>query len=198
MASEKKPLGTSPTKTSEATNSFNSTVCVMGVSGCGKSTVATLIAEHFSVPFCEADDFHPKSNIQKMSAGIPLDDADREPWLIAVRGEIKRLRNCDGVDSGGGTGRGCVVACSALKQSYRDVLSGDDLDTVFIHLAGSFEQIYERIQQRTSHFMPASLLRSQFEALEPFKPDTPAIELSIDQPAESIAAEAINYLIARK
>ena len=188
-----KPLESSPVEASETADSLSCTVCVMGVSGCGKSTVASMIAEHFSVPFCEADDFHPEANVQKMSAGIPLDDTDRQPWLIAVREQIKQLRQRDG----DGGSRGCVVACSALKQSYRDILSGDDVDTVFVHLAGSFEQIFERMQQRDSHFMPASLLRSQFEALEPPIPGHTGIELSIDQPAETIASEAIKMLIAR-
>ena len=193
MTMPQKPPSTSLTEASKATDLLNVTVCVMGVSGCGKSTVASMIAEHFSVPFCEADDLHPEANVQKMSAGIPLDDTDRQPWLIAVREQIKQLRQREeGADS-----RGCVVACSALKQSYRDILSGDGLDTVFVHLAGSFELIFERMQQRDSHFMPASLLRSQFEDLEPPQPGHTAIELSIDQPAETIASEAIKMLIAR-
>ena len=165
----------------------------MGVSGCGKSTVASMIAEHFAVPFCEADDLHPEANVQKMSAGIPLDDSDREPWLIAVRERVKELHQRDGK----GTSRGCVVACSALKQSYRDILAADELDMVFVHLAGSFELIFERMQQRDSHFMPASLLRSQFDALEPPKPSRSAFEISIDQSAEMTAAEAIKLLTAR-
>ena len=185
-----KPTATTQT---ESTEGLNCTVCVMGVSGCGKSTVAAMIADHFSVPFCEADDFHPESNIKKMAAGIPLDDSDRAPWLQAVREEIKRMRGRDAK----GYARGCVVACSALKQSYRDRLSGEDLETVFVHLAGSFEKIYERIRQRSSHFMPASLLRSQFTTLEPPQPGPTAIELSIEHSAETITAQAIEWLAQR-
>ena len=188
-----KPPTTTHAAQTESTDGLNCTVCVMGVSGCGKSTVAAMIADHFSVPFCEADDFHPESNIKKMAAGVPLDDSDRIPWLQAVREEIKRIRGRDAK----GYSRGCVVACSALKQSYRDRLSGEELETVFVHLAGSFEKIYERIQQRSSHFMPASLLRSQFTALEPPQPGPTAIELSIDHPAETLTAQAVEWLAKR-
>ena len=188
-----KPPATTHLAQTESTDGLNCTVCVMGVSGCGKSTVATMIADHFSVPFCEADDFHPESNIKKMAAGIPLDDSDRAPWLQAVREEITRIRGRGAM----GYSRGCVVACSALKQSYRDLLSGEDPETVFVHLAGSFEKIYERIQQRSAHFMPASLLRSQFTALEPPQSGPTAIELSIEHSAETITAQAIEWLTRR-
>ena len=169
---------------------LNCVICVMGVSGCGKSTVAELIATRFGVPFCEADSLHPAANIEKMAAGIPLDDEDREPWLRAVRDETTRLASASGKPSG----NGCVVACSALKESYRKILEQAHARVIFVHLVGSFELIHARMASRGGHFMPASLLRSQFEALQPPAPGPSVIQLTIDASPESLAREAARVI----
>lgn len=135
-------------------------VVVMGVSGSGKSTVGGLLAERMGVPYAEADDFHPAANIAKMSAGHPLDDTDRGPWLDAIAAWVIER-----------TGRGGVVSCSALRRRYRDRLRADAPELFFLHLDGPPELIAARLQARMEHFMPAGLLRSQFEALEPLDPD---------------------------
>lgn len=128
----------------------------MGVSGSGKTAVGRLLAEDLLVPFIDADDHHPLSNIEKMSRGFPLNDADREPWLDQLNKIAK-----DHLKSG------CVIACSALKEIYRKRLrKGIEPSVVWIYLKGTFEQIYDRMEQRQGHFMRAGMLRSQFEALE--------------------------------
>src|SRR5882757_556306 len=134
-------------------------VVVMGVSGSGKSTVGGLLAERLSVPYAEADDFHPAANIAKMSAGHPLDDADRAPWLAAIAAWI--------TERGDGGG---VVSCSALRRRYRDRLREAAPGLFFLHLDGPPELIAARLAARTRHFMPSGLLDSQFEALERLAP----------------------------
>lgn len=129
----------------------------MGVSGCGKTTLGTLWAQEIGLEFFDGDDFHPRENIEKMTSGIPLQDSDREGWLnrlnALVRGSLDR--------------GGCVLACSALKESYRNRLgNGLDRRITFIYLKGSRECIKIRLEQRTGHYMPATLLESQFDALE--------------------------------
>ncbi|NSC20832.1 gluconokinase [Streptomyces albus subsp. chlorinus] len=128
----------------------------MGVSGSGKSTVGEWLAEALGLPFGDADAFHPKSNIEKMSAGVPLDDADRAPWLEAMADWLGRHRDS-----------GAVLVCSALKVRYRDRLRRASPRLYFLHLEGSYELIAARVARRRGHFMPPGLLRSQFEALEP-------------------------------
>lgn len=152
-------------------------VVVMGVSGSGKSTVGALLAERLGVPFADADDLHPASNVAKMASGQALVDDDRSPWLEAV-GET--LAAASG---------GLVVACSALKRGYRDVIRASAPDTVFVHLHGSRELLAERLGARTGHFMPRSLLDSQLETLEEPGIDEGFI-VGIDQKPES-AVEAI-------
>ncbi len=128
----------------------------MGVSGCGKTTMAKLLSESLDIPFIEADDFHPETNILKMKNGQSLDDNDREPWLQNLALEIKKNE-----------ANGCVLACSALKEKYRTTLNSlitKPLQIIF--LQGSFELIKNRMDQRADHFMPAQLLRSQFDTLE--------------------------------
>lgn len=152
-------------------------VVVMGVSGSGKSTVGALLAERLGVRFADADDLHPASNVAKMASGEALVDDDRWPWLEAV-GETLAAASA-----------GLVVACSALKRSYRDVIRASAPDTVFVHLHGSRELLAERLGARKGHFMPSSLLDSQLETLEEPGIDEGFI-VSIDQNPES-AVEAI-------
>ncbi len=129
-------------------------VVVMGVSGSGKSTVGQPLAERLGFPFFDADEFHPPENVAKMASGEPLTDADRWPWLALLNDRLKQEKNA-------------VLACSALKQSYRDALANGLADCRFVHLRGSLELIRARLAQRKHRYMPASLLESQFAALEP-------------------------------
>lgn len=129
---------------------------VMGVSGTGKSTVATALAEHFGWQLQEGDDLHPKANIAKMAGGQPLDDNDRWPWLQLI---------ADWIGAHIDSGTSGIVTCSALKRTYRDVLRRDGV--VFVYLEGSEELLRGRMESRTGHFMPASLLTSQLQTLEP-------------------------------
>jgi gluconokinase len=151
---------------------------VMGVSGSGKSTVARLLADRLGRPMAEADEFHPEANIAKMSAGIPLTDADREPWLLALR---------DWISEHDAAGQGTVVTCSALKRSYRDLLRGASARVHFVHLSGSREVIGERLASRSGHFMPPSLLDSQFADLEPLGDDEDGITVDVTATPEQIA-----------
>ena len=132
-------------------------VVVMGVSGSGKSTIGRLLAERLGCPFYDGDDYHPAANVAKMAAGIPLDDADRDGWLaeLAALIAVGLARGEDG-----------VIACSALKRQYRDVLSVDERRVRFVYLRGEFDTIWARLQSREGHFMGANLLQSQFDALE--------------------------------
>ena len=132
-------------------------VIVMGVAGSGKSTVGRFLARQLGWTFLDGDDFHPAANVEKMSHGIPLSDDDRLPWLQLIRKEIERLRE---------SAQSAVVACSALKSSYRHILAADDPDTRFIFLQGTYEEFYERLAERTGHFMKPDMLQSQFDTLE--------------------------------
>ena len=150
-------------------------VVVMGVSGSGKSTVGAALAQRLRVPFADADDFHPPANIAKMTAGHPLDDDDRRPWLEAVGTWLAEH------DAGGG-----VMTCSALKRSYRDQLRRHAARIVVLHLDGSREVIGRRQASRPGHFMPATLLDSQFDTLEPLAPDERGIVVDVDQSVDAI------------
>ncbi|MEU3312385.1 gluconokinase [Streptomyces sp. NPDC006662] len=162
-------------------------VVVMGVAGTGKTTVGRLLAEALGVPYAEGDAFHPAANVAKMSAGIPLDDADRVPWLDAVGAWIR-------VQGGGGGG---VVAASCLKRAYRDRLrAAAPGRVVFVHLTGDRALIGERMSARTGHFMPVSLLDSQFEALEPLQPDEPGVAVDVTGSPEEISGRALAALRA--
>ncbi|QHC58378.1 gluconokinase [Rathayibacter sp. VKM Ac-2760] len=156
---------------------------VMGVSGSGKSTVATLLAARLGWAFLEGDELHPPVNVAKMAEGVPLTDEDRAPWLA----EIARR-----VDALAGAGDPVVVTCSALRRRYRDVLRRDDL--VFVHLAGSQELIAERLGARTGHFMPATLLDSQFEALEPLGADERHVTVDLGGAPEDEIAQIVETL----
>ena len=152
-----------------------SPIVVMGVSGSGKSTVGAALAQRLRVPFADADDFHPPANIEKMTAGTPLNDDDRYPWLEAI-GEWLAARCRDGG----------VMSCSALKRKYRDQLRRHCPDVTFLHLAGSPEMIGRRQASRPGHFMPATLLASQFETLEPLAADERGVSIDVDQDIDSI------------
>ncbi len=157
-------------------------IVVMGVPGSGKTTIANGLAEHLGVPFVEGDSLHPIANEQKMSAGIPLTDEDRWPWLRAIgeRMEVERL-----------TGHGVVVSCSALKHSYRDCLRREVGGKVhFILLDGSRELISDRMKRRKGHFMPPALLDSQFATLEKPTPDEDAVILDISHAVPALLAQA--------
>jgi gluconokinase len=157
-------------------------VVVMGVSGVGKTTVALLLAERLAVPFAEGDDMHPPANIARMSAGTPLDDADRQPWLEAVGGWLHGQR---------ASGAGGVVTCSALRRRYRDTLRAACPEAWFLQLSGSRGLVSERLDRRSGHFMPGSLLGSQYEALEPLAADEHGLVLDVGPgPAELAEAAA--------
>lgn len=163
---------------------------IMGVSGSGKTTIGRLLAARLRCPFYDADDFHPPVNIAKMSAGEPLTDADRAPWLARlhdlVAGHLQR-------------GETAVLACSALKKSYRDRLrtasGGENSQVLFVYLAGDFKLIWRRMQRRPGHYMKAEMLQSQFEALEP--PDKEeALYIDITKPVEEILDQIAFYCSA--
>jgi len=152
---------------------------VMGVSGCGKSTVGSLLAKRLSIPFYDADDFHLAENIEKMSNGIPLTDDDRSPWLNLLAKQIIEWEK---------TG-GAVLACSALKQSYRDILCSTTKQVVqFIYLKGDQEVLSSRLRNRESHYMPESLLQSQLATLEEPKE---GVTVSITHSLEDVLSEIL-------
>src|SRR3984957_16074667 len=150
---------------------------VMGVSGSGKSTIAAALAERLKWTFEDGDRFHPKSNVAKMSAGHPLTDEDRRPWLQAIADEIDRV--CE-------AGERAVIACSALKRAYRDILVHGRDDVRIVFLEGSQALIADRLEKRKGHFMPAGLLDSQFKTLEPPQASEHPITVSIDATVEEI------------
>lgn len=153
---------------------------VMGVSGCGKSTVGQSLAEACGNAYVEGDDFHPKANVDKMSAGEPLDDDDRSGWLRALKEQILHARE---------EGLGLVVSCSALKRSYRDLLREADPALRFVHLHGPRALIAERLSARRDHYMPPHLLDSQLATLEPLGADERGLRLDIQlSPAQLVGA----------
>ncbi|MCM5558870.1 gluconokinase [Pleomorphomonas sp. JP5] len=158
-------------------------VVVMGVSGSGKTTVGGLLAERMGCGFSDADDFHPAANVEKMRAGVPLTDDDRWPWLRALR---------QAIDGWQADGRSRVIACSALKAAYRDLLSPRD-DVVFVYLKGSAETIAGRLRARKGHYMNPDLLESQFAALEE---PAGAISVDIAPPATTVADNIMARLTA--
>ncbi|WP_188189668.1 gluconokinase [Nonomuraea sp. SYSU D8015] len=154
-------------------------IVVMGVSGAGKTTLARRISELTGLRFAEADEFHPEANVARMRAGIPLDDADRWPWLRDLAAWMA-ARHAEGVST--------VLACSALKRSYRDVLRQGPPDVEFVHLDGAAELIRERMIRRTGHYMSASLLDSQRAILEPLGPEESGMVLEVALSLEELVA----------
>lgn len=163
-------------------------VVMMGVSGSGKTTIAQGVAKHLGWDVLEGDSYHPPANVEKMSHGIPLDDADRMPWLRAI---------ADAIDAELAAGRSSVVACSALKRSYRDIIIGPRDNVVLVYLKGSQALLYERIKHRTGHFMPASLLDSQFATLEEPTADERPITVSVDGTPDEIVDTVLVAMQAR-
>jgi gluconokinase len=163
-------------------------VVVMGVSGSGKTTVARGVAERKGWKLLEGDAFHPAANVAKMHAGTPLTDEDRWPWLRAIAREMDAMR---------AKGQSGVVACSALKRAYRDVLIGSRNDVVLVYLQGSKQLIAARLAARKGHFMPPALLDSQFATLEEPATDERPIMVSIVPPPEAIIDEVLRQLRER-
>jgi gluconokinase len=155
---------------------------IMGVCGCGKSTVGAALAQAFDVAFIEGDAYHPAPNVTKMSAGEPLTDDDRAGWLQALAREIGAAR---------ARGEGIVVSCSALKRRYRDLLRQADPDLRFAHLQGPRGMIAARMQTRIGHYMPISLLDSQLRDLEPLQPGEAGLTLDTTEPPDALVARII-------
>ncbi len=154
---------------------------IMGVSGSGKSSVGEALSAASGMSYIDGDDLHPAANIAKMSAGIPLSDEDRWPWLEKVGQELASAKD------------GVIVGCSALKRIYRDhIRQAAGGDVTFIHLSGPKALIAARMRERSGHFMPGSLLDSQFAALEPPSSDEQAVTVSIDQPLTRIVADILD------
>jgi gluconokinase len=150
-------------------------VVLMGVSGCGKTAVGEVLARELGWPYIEGDDYHPPANVEKMRSGRPLTDEDRWPWLDRLN-ELLRAQDAKGQNA--------VVGCSALKQVYRERLAKGVADVRWVHLSGSFELIMSRLQARQHRYMPASLLQSQFDTLEP---PQDALTIDISDPPEVLA-----------
>lgn len=155
-------------------------VVVMGVSGSGKSTTGVLIADQLGVPFIDADTLHPLDNVRKMAAGTPLEDADRWPWLALVG---KALADASET--------GLVMACSALKRVYREAILAEAPGVRFVLLHGTRDVLSRRMEGRTDHFMPTSLLDSQFALLEELDADEPGFVVDVDATVDEIVTEAV-------
>jgi len=162
-------------------------VVVMGVSGSGKTTIGTLVAHELGVEFIDGDSLHPLENVRKMAAGTPLDDDDRWPWLEIVGRTLHEH---------GERREGLVVACSALKRVYRERIRSQAPSALFLHLDGTVEVLTRRIEGRSGHFMPAALLESQIETLEPLAQEEGGYVLNIDQPVADMVDDAVTRLRA--
>jgi gluconokinase len=158
-------------------------VIVMGVTGSGKTTIGRAVATRLEISFIDGDGLHPQSNVDKMRSGTPLTDEDREPWLEAISNWLHDHRQ-----------QGAVTACSALRRKYRDILRRGASNAVFLHLDGEPSIVTNRVASRKGHFMPASLVRSQYETLEPLLPDEYGVKISFDQPVTAITDEFLDWL----
>ncbi len=163
-------------------------VVAMGVCSSGKTSVGKVVASRMNWTFIEGDDLHPPANITKMASGVPLTDEDRWPWLDSI---ADRMREIDKA------GESAVVACSALRQAYRDRLRRSGADLRFLHLTGDVSLIRQRMQNRSGHFMPAGLLDSQLATLEPAGVDEALYEVDITRNVGDLAEAAIKYLTSR-
>jgi gluconokinase len=161
------------------------TIVVSGASGVGKTTVGHLLAERIGAEWAEGDDFHSPENVARMAAGIPLSDADREPWLRAIGAWIGEWER---------TGRDAVVTCSALKRRYRDVLRDGHPSVVFVQLVAPIAELERRATGRTHRYMPASLLPSQLAILEPLEPDEPGIVVESTEDPEALVESIVARL----
>jgi gluconokinase len=170
---------------STSTGNIPGAIVVMGVSGSGKSTVGDALAKRLGWRYADGDKFHPASNVAKMSVGRPLTDEDRWPWLRAIAAEIDRLI---------AAGERAVIACSALRRAYRDILVHGRGDIRIVYLAGTQALIAERLSHRKGHFMPPGLLASQFGTLEPPAADERAVTVSIDASIDMIVDEILRRL----
>lgn len=160
-------------------------IVVMGVSGSGKTTLGRMLATEFGLPMAEADEFHPPENIAKMTAGTPLEDSDRWPWLDALRTWMD-----------GHAAHGSLVTCSALRRSYRDVLRAADGETLFLHVVVEAPRLRDRLRHRSGHFMPPALMASQLAALEPLEADEAGVELVNDTTEQNLLEAARAWLDA--
>ncbi len=158
---------------------------LMGVSGAGKTTLGTRLAERLGWGYAEGDSYHPPANVEKMRTGTPLDDTDREPWLRAIADDIDRWR---------AAGQGMVVACSALKRAYRRLLIGDRDDVRLVRLRGDEALIRDRMENRRDHYMPASLLASQLATLEPPEDDERPIVVDVTDPPDVCVDQVLTQL----
>lgn len=158
---------------------------VMGVSGSGKTEVARRLAARLGVRHIEGDDFHPPENVEKMRAGTALDDSDRWPWLLRLRDELRAA--CAGA-------QGAVLSCSALKRRYRDILREADPTLVFVHLDGARELIAARMAARSGHYMPSSLLETQYRDLEPLQPDERGARFDVAMPPDLLVRQVLYRL----
>lgn len=163
-------------------------VVMMGVSGSGKSTVGEMLAADLGCAFFEGDDFHPPANVEKMTQGMALTTKDREPWLESIAARIDQLLM---------TKESAVFSCSALRRPYRDIVIGARPNVVLVYLKGDYDLIKQRLQGRHGHFMPATLLKSQFEALEEPTPDEHPIVVDIAMPPPQICSEILRRLEER-
>jgi gluconokinase len=157
-------------------------IVVMGVSGCGKSTIGSALAERLGCPFLEGDDFHPRENKVKMGDGIPLNDHDRKGWFTSIRDALEKESDL------------VIVSCSALKQKYRDFFSELHRPVVYLHLTGDRSLLEERIESRSGHFFDSKLLDSQIETLEPPSDDELAVSIEISDTVENIVNSCIHGL----
>ena len=157
-------------------------IILIGVAGSGKTTVGKALASHLGWDFYDADSFHPPENIIKMASGIPLNDSDRAPWLVTLHQLISSSLKAD---------RPGVLACSALKERYRQQLVGDNEDVKIVYLKGSYELIWSRMSRRMEHYMKPQMLQSQFEALEE---PTDALTIDISMPMEDIVREILKSM----
>lgn len=171
----------------ESTNPARRLAVVMGVCGSGKTVCGEALAGALGVPFADADTFHPEANVQKMAAGHPLTDEDRAPWLAAIGAWLH-----DHGESG------AVVTCSALRRSYRDQLRAKAPGVPFLHLAGPAAVVTDRVAARAEHFMPSSLVESQYAILEPLGADEAGLTIDFEKSVDEIVGEMRDYLTSTR